>query len=187
MPLTKEEQQNWFNMVTKAATKAGCKFPEYVAAEAALESNWGQSKLAREANNLLGLKQRKTPIYETISMPTKEIINGQEVVVQANWIKYPDIETCLKHRMKVLTTLAKVYPNYKKGLEASTGEGFVLNISKTWATDPDRGQKVLNIYNQYHTDPPVEEASIPHAPSTMDIAEEKVPTFKDYVRGWWNA
>jgi len=132
-----------------AANASGCPFPDYQAAEAALESNFGESQLFKIANNPFGAKQRKAPVYETISLPTNEYINGQWIRVPADWIKYPDLASAMKHRMYMLQVLSKIYPDYKKALASTIGENFVINVSRTWATDPNRADKVLAIYNKY--------------------------------------
>lgn len=57
-----------------------------LAAMASLESNNGKSLLAKNANNYFGIKARNNEPY--ILMPTKEIINGVPVTVQAKFAKY---------------------------------------------------------------------------------------------------
>ncbi|MGB7199797.1 MAG: glucosaminidase domain-containing protein, partial [Acidobacteriaceae bacterium] len=62
----------------RAAQAAHHIFPAFAACEAALESGWGRSQLAMEANNLFGQKQSHPPLAgtETIAMPTREFLHG---------------------------------------------------------------------------------------------------------------
>src|ERR1700761_5944697 len=66
-----------------AAKAAGHVWPEYAACEAALESAWGGSELAVQANNLFGQKQAHLPLAgtETLTLPTREYLHGAWVTV----------------------------------------------------------------------------------------------------------
>jgi flagellum-specific peptidoglycan hydrolase FlgJ len=138
-----------------AARLIGHPFPDMTACEAALESRYGESQLARDANNYFGMKAHQhqdNPDWGTISLPTKEWINSRWVTVNASFEKYPSPEDCFADRLKTLTRLASVYPNYKAALEAQTPEDFVTFVSKTWSTDPNRATNVILIYRQYVAD-----------------------------------
>jgi flagellum-specific peptidoglycan hydrolase FlgJ len=69
------------------------------------------------------------------------------VVVQANWVKFPDWAACFRERMALLRSLSEAYPHYKVALGAATGELFITEVSKTWSTDPDRAGKVLSVFD----------------------------------------
>src|SRR6185369_13692180 len=138
----------------KAAVKAKHIFPEHAACETALESAWGQSKLAVQANNLFGRKVSKDNHFEFIEMPTHEWVHGEMVPVMAKWVKYPDWESCFDDRMALLRRLSVVtdsdgslkFPEYLAALTATDGFTFVTEVSKRWSTDPKRADKVLQIY-----------------------------------------
>lgn len=120
------------------------------AAEAALESNYGQSELARDANNLFGMKQHFHPVYQTMTLPTREFEKGEwEKVPGARWVKYPDLASCFADRLSTLKRLAPVYPHYAAALDASDPYGYINEVSATWSTDPLRAAKVIAIYQQY--------------------------------------
>lgn len=132
----------------QAAMNIGMSWPGYVAAEAALESRYGQSQLATRANNLFGTKQHKgTPIEETLALPTREFIAGAWIATVAHWMKYPDWEACLRDRQATLVRLAPQYPHYQAALDAGDGETFVREVSQTWSTDPHRADKCIEIYH----------------------------------------
>jgi flagellum-specific peptidoglycan hydrolase FlgJ len=128
-----------------AAKAANHIWPEFAACEVALESAWGQSHLALEANNLFGEKQHATnPIFETLDMPTHEFIHGQMVPVMAHWVKFPDWQSCFKERMQLLYRLTVFY---SAALSASNGTDFIREVSIHWSTDPARADKVLMIHS----------------------------------------
>lgn len=135
-----------------AAEEAKCPFPDYVACEAALESGFGQSKSARQFNNLFGMKDHKHSTYGSHVLPTKEFMDvdgdGKKewVTVKDAFETYPDWAACLEDRMNTLKRLAPRFPHYKAALEAKDGETFIREVSQTWATDPGRAEKILRIH-----------------------------------------
>jgi flagellum-specific peptidoglycan hydrolase FlgJ len=131
-----------------AAEAAQHIFPEMAACEAALESGYGHSQSAVQDNNLFGCKQHFHPVYGTHTLPTREVLNGNWVTVTANWISYPDWASCFADRMATLKRLASVYPHYKKALNAASATTYVNEVSQSWATDPERGEHVLAIYDE---------------------------------------
>lgn len=144
-------QESFLQRASDAARAAGHLYPEYAACEAALESGWGQSHLATQANNLFGQKQAHPtlPGTETLSLPTREYLHGAWVSVQAAWVQFADWESCFRERMALLRSLADGYPNYREALAATTGEQFVTLVSRSWSTDPARAGKVLAVYDTH--------------------------------------
>ena len=135
----------------RAARVAHHIFPEYAACEAALESGWGHSKLAMEANNLFGQKQSHPPLAgtETVTMPTREYLHDHWMTVLANWTKFPNWSACFAARMELLRRLSGAYPHYQAAFEAATGEQYMTQVSQSWSTDPQRAGKVLAIYDAH--------------------------------------
>ena len=130
----------------------------YAACEAALESTWGRSRLAREANNLFGQKESHAQSVEgmegvgnpgVLAMPTQEYLDGRWVTVIARWVRFADQAACFRARMALLRRLEHSYPAYARALAASNGEVFIEEVSRTWSTDPQRAQKVLAIHRQH--------------------------------------
>lgn len=135
----------------RAAQAAHHIFPAFAACEAALESGWGRSQLAVEANNLFGQKQSHPPLAgtETIAMPTREYLHGHWLTVSANWAKFADWSECFRARMEVLERLSRAYPHYAAALKAANGEQYVTAVSQSWSTDPERAGKVLEVYDAH--------------------------------------
>lgn len=144
-------QQEFLTKAVAAARAAGHIYPEYAACEAALESAWGLSRLAVEANNLFGQKQSHPPLdrTETLSLPTREFLHGAWVVVQAAWVRFPDWTACFRERMTLLRRLEAAWPHYRAALAATTGEQFITEVSHTWSTDPARAGKVLALFDAH--------------------------------------
>jgi flagellum-specific peptidoglycan hydrolase FlgJ len=154
--MTTTLQDNFLRNASAAARAAGHIFPEYAACEAALESTWGQSRLAREANNLFGQKQSADsidgsaiPDAGVLALPTQEFLHGRWVTVIARWARFTDAAACFRARMALLRRLEHSYPAYGRALVATTGEAFIEEVSRAWSTDPQRAQKVLAIHRQH--------------------------------------
>ncbi len=144
-------QQEFLKKAYESARSAGHIFPEVAACEAALESAWGQSKLAREANNLFGQKQSHPPLAGTgtLTLPTQEFLHNRWVNVEANWVRFAGWEDCFRARMALLKRLSRAYPHYAAALAAQSGEEFAAQVSKSWSTDPERAAKVLAVHAQH--------------------------------------
>jgi flagellum-specific peptidoglycan hydrolase FlgJ len=142
-------QKQFLDRATAEAVKANHPFAQMAACEAALESNWGNSKLACEGNNLFGMKQHAHAVFGTMTLPTREFENGDWITVSANWVSYPDWRACFADRLCTLERLSNAYPHYKAALEAPDAQSYIAEVSKTWSTDPKRAEKVLAIYKEY--------------------------------------
>lgn len=132
-----------------AAAKVSHPFPAMAACEAALESAFGASGLAKNDNNLFGMKQHAHAIYGTVTLPTREFLLGEWKTVTSQWVNYPDWASCFADRFATLQRLSNVYSHYKAALAAPNAETYIAEVSKTWSTDPQRANKVLAIYNEF--------------------------------------
>jgi flagellum-specific peptidoglycan hydrolase FlgJ len=142
-------QRQFLDQATAEAVKANHVFPQMAACEAALESTWGHSELAREANNLFGMKQHAHPIFGTMTLPTHEVLDGKWVPVSATWVKYPDWRACFADRLATLERLSNAYPHYKAALNAKDARSYIVEVSATWSTDQMRALKVQGVYEEY--------------------------------------
>lgn len=146
------EQVGWLVSAARAARAAGHIWPAMAACEAALESGWGESELAREDHNLFGCKQHLHPVYGTVHIPTREFVSNAWVTVDAAWVRYPDDAACFEDRMRTLRMLSTTYPNYAMALVADTAEEYVAEVSQTWSTDPERAEKCIAIYRAHQAE-----------------------------------
>lgn len=122
----------------------------FTIAQGALESSWGNSKLAEQAHNLFGVKADKSWRGATLEMYTREYIKGEWIVVKAMWRKYPDWLACINDHAAFLTG----QPRYRLALTGNrTGEDFARQIQIAgYATDPRYADKVISIIRQYKLD-----------------------------------
>lgn len=139
-------QRLWVLETTNQALEAKHVYARMAACEAALESDYGTSALARLGFNLFGMKQHTHPIYGTLNLPTREFLNSEWTHVISHWVQYENVEECFADRMETLVRLRGVYPHYQAALTASDPAVYITEVSKTWSSDPARGQKVLEIY-----------------------------------------
>lgn len=123
-------------------------FPSVTIAQAIHESAWGKSDLSVQANNLFGVKADENWKGETIEMPTKEYINGEEIIVIAKWRKYASFEDSIRDHGKFLKENSR-YENagvfkakdYKEQAYAIRMAGY--------ATDPQYASLICNIIESY--------------------------------------
>ncbi|HXM59367.1 MAG TPA: glucosaminidase domain-containing protein [Terriglobales bacterium] len=131
-------QKQFLDRATAEAVKANHPFPQMASCEAALESTWGHSELAREANNLFGMKRHQHNIYGVLNLPTREwsAAKGWTQVPGVDWEKYPDWRACFCDRLATLQKLSNAYPHYKAALDATDAKTYIISVSETWSTDP---------------------------------------------------
>lgn len=102
---------NSWEGILEAGRVAGAKFPELVAAQWALESNYGKHVSGR--NNFFGLKGEGT------DKKTQEFINGQWITITDSFIDFPDLLSCV---MYLVDHWYKDYKTYKGCNNATTRE-----------------------------------------------------------------
>lgn len=112
-------------------------------AQAALESNWGQSRLSREANNYFGIKAHGD--HPGIELPTWEVVDGLPVRVKARFARYESMEACFADRDRIILRAA-CYAEARAA--AADPEGFTRALAKHWATDPNYAEKLLAIHRE---------------------------------------
>lgn len=146
--------------VLRAATEARDRYrvpivAAVVAAQAALESAWGQSELAREANNLFGVKAGKSWDGPTYTLPTREFDpeRGWHTVVVA-FRAYGDWIECIRDYGDIIATRSW-FRDAKEAAIRGDVEGFVNGLlarpgrEPGWATDPAYKDKILDIARRY--------------------------------------
>jgi flagellar rod assembly protein/muramidase FlgJ len=115
-------------------------------AQAALESGWGESALAKTGNNLFGIKADSLWRGQTLTMNTKEFIKGQWVVVPALWRKYASWQASIDDHAAFL----KRNPRYKACFLCTTAPAFAHALAQAvYATDPDYANKLIALMNKH--------------------------------------
>lgn len=114
----------------------------FTTAQAALESGWGKSQLAREAFNLFGVKADASWQGDVLEMPTREFLGGQWVTVIARWRRYPGWLECLDDHAAFLLQ----NPRYRPAFQFQDGPRFASAIARAgYATDPTYSAKIISI------------------------------------------
>ena len=114
------------------------------AAQAFIESNRGNSGLTQKANNLFGMKG--TYNGSSVTMKTKEYVNGKYIVVDAAFRKYPDWKTSIADHSSLFNRLDR-YKNlrglkdYKLACQYVQQDGY--------ATSPSYSATLQRIIEQY--------------------------------------
>ena len=130
---------NSWEGILEAARVAGAKFPELVAAQWALESNYGKNVSGR--NNFFGLKGDGT------ATTTQEFINNQWITITDSFINFPDILSCVTY---LVDRWYKDYKSYRGCNHASTREEAAHWLKKeNYATDPDYPSKLIKLMQQH--------------------------------------
>jgi hypothetical protein len=123
---------------------AGAKFPELVAAQAALESGWGQHTSGK--NNYFGIKGHPGTVVET-----KEWMGIKFITIEAEFRDFRDKQECVQY---LVDRWYKDWRGYEGVNRASTEqEAAMLLKSEGYATDPDYPKKLIEIMNKYHSKP----------------------------------
>ena len=142
--MTKEE----FIVAATAAAQASSAIsgfpPGITVAQAALESAFGNSQLARAANNYFGIKARLGA--ETVELPTVEYVAGAAVRIAARFAMYGSMLECFVDRDRMIASL----PVYEEARAAAGDpEAFARALARHWATDPDYAEKLLRVYRAH--------------------------------------
>lgn len=123
--------------------------PSIIIGQGILESNWGQSTLASEYNNLFGIKAYGDE--EKVNLETKEYINELWVTIQGDFRVYETWEESMDDHTRLfvdgVTWNPRLYENvllatdYKEAAQALQAAGY--------ATDPDYADKVIHVIESY--------------------------------------
>ena len=146
-------RQAYFNKIYNAAKNSGDRFPEVVAAQAALESGWGSSPSGK--NNYFG--QKASANEKSTSRQTTEVGSGGSYRTSANFKDYDDESASIKDRIKkwsykygdakdVDTAVSRLQLPYGAKIPGSkeTSRGV-------YATDPDYTSKISSIAKEYRS------------------------------------
>lgn len=133
--------------------------PSVSIAQAILESNWGRSKLAKEANNLFGIKGDYNG--ESLTVTTKEWDGSKMIDVDAGFRKYPSWNESIEDHGTFFTSTDWRKNNYKNVIGETNYKDMAKALSDSgYATDPAYATKLINIVEEYNLSKYDEEAGI---------------------------
>ena len=114
--------------------------------QAALESGWGESWLAKNANNYFGRKCLQLPCIE---IKTPEYRKGQRMIEEHSFQIYESIPDAVHgYCQQFFRKYASGVPVYPE-LDASTPEALIRSIAPRYATDANYAEKVLAIIREW--------------------------------------
>jgi len=145
--MTKDEFVSAATAAARAFAASGGSPAGVAVAQAALESNWGNSQLSRDAHNYFGIKAHGSLPW--IELPTHEAKNGALVRTVARFAKYDSMEACFADRQRILAKVA-VYSDARACV--ADPEAFIRALARHWATDPRYAEKLLGIYRKHGFD-----------------------------------
>lgn len=133
--------------------------PSVSIGQAILESNWGRSKLAKEANNLFGIKGDYKG--ESMTVKTKEWDGSKMIDVDAEFRKYPSWNESIEDHGTFFTSTDWRKNNYKNVIGETNYKDMAKALSDSgYATDPVYATKLINIVEEYDLTKYDEEAGI---------------------------
>lgn len=157
--------------------------PSVVGAQAALESGWGTSRLAKPPyNNQFGIKVSDDWTGRSIVMSTREYINGTWITVNATFRAYDDPGDSVRDHGAFFTSTPWRENNYK----AVVGEvdykkacWALQNAPAPYATDNGYAQKLINLIESYNLqswdrEAMAESANVISTPSQQAIVSKMV-------------
>lgn len=125
--------------------------PSITGSQAALESGWGTSSLAKPPyNNNFGIKASSDWSGRTVPMPTREWIDGQYVTVNASFRAYDSIADSVRDHAAFFTNTEWRTENYKHVVGERDYKKSARALQNAgYATDPSYATKLINIIEQY--------------------------------------
>lgn len=138
--------------IAKQVDKSYDLLPSITVAQACLESNYGQSDLAKKYNNLFGVKGTN-PNTSTV-LTTKEYVKGKWIKVKARFQIYDSYEASIRAHARLFQNgTTWNHKQYKHVLAAKNyKQQAKALVQDNYATDPDYATKLTNLIKQYNLD-----------------------------------
>lgn len=123
--------------------------PSIIIGQAILESNWGQSELSSEYNNLFGIKAYGD--QEKVNMDTQEFVNEQWITIKGDFRVFDSWEQSMdSHTMLFVNGVDWSPEKYEQVLTASNYEEAAEALQEAgYATDPDYADKIKEVIETY--------------------------------------
>jgi len=117
-------------------------------AQAILESGWGQTGLAKKANNFFGIKATDHVAPDSyIELPTREVIYGHNVEELAKFARYATPTDSFKAHAVLLAQSSRYQPAMAVRLDAAQ---FAAELRKCgYSTNPVYEQSLMKLVNEF--------------------------------------
>ncbi len=111
--------------------------------ESGIASSRGPSGLARDHNNLFGIKGRGTA--GTVNMRTREVYGGQSVSIRDGFAKNATVEDSFQQHKNLMNK-----SRYRRVLGSQSFEQAAHEVKQAgYATDPNYSRSLISVYNQH--------------------------------------
>ena len=140
-------QINFLNSIKEAAINGWDQYgvlPSLTAAQAILESGWGQSSLAAQYHNLFGIKGRYHG--QTVNLPTQEYIHGKYVTIDDYFRAYHNNGESLADHSQFLVNNSR-YDNLLKVKDSDTVTSLISQDG--YATAPNYTPFLRELIREY--------------------------------------
>lgn len=124
--------------------------PSIIIGQAILESNWGESQLSSQYNNLFGMKAYGDG--EKVSLKTKEFTGEKWIEIEADFKVYPNWEASMDDHAALFVNGVTWNTNlYQDVLLANDYQQAATALQVAgYATDPDYASKVIDVIERYN-------------------------------------
>lgn len=133
---------NTWQGVSEYAAKVGCRYPDVVAAQWALESDFGRSLSG--SHNYFGLKGFGS------ANETKEFYDGGWVTIKAGFLNFPSLAACIEY------LVAHWYKDWRTyhGINRASNRYMAARMlsAQGYATDPNYAIKLTSLLKKYAPD-----------------------------------
>ncbi|MFV0529694.1 MAG: glucosaminidase domain-containing protein [Lachnospiraceae bacterium] len=180
-------QKAFINKIASSAIKSAAKyniFPSIMMAQAILESGWGQSALALQANNLFGIKGDYNG--QSVTMDTQEELeDGSKVTVSAQFRKYPSVLESLNDNGDLIRNGTSWNSSYYSGAWRENAKSYkeaAQGLQGKYATDSGYAAKLINIIETYDL------AKYDSQGAFVEVNQKIYYKLVSgsYATGWWN-
>ncbi|VTS85776.1 glucosaminidase domain-containing protein [Streptococcus dysgalactiae] len=126
--------------------------PSVSAAQAILESGWGESLLAQYPNhNLFGIKASPDWKGKRVVIPTQEYVDGKFITVAATFRKYDSWEESIKDHALFFSEIDWRQSHYQNVIGEEDYKKACLALQAAgYATDPNYGAKLISLIESNH-------------------------------------
>lgn len=148
-----KQKENFIKVVAPIAQREDKQYgvlPSVTIAQACLESNYGQSTLAKDYNNLFGVKGTDPNTSKVLT--TKEFVNGQWETIHGRFQIYDSYDAAIRAHTMLFVKGTTWNPNqyqhvlaakdYKEQAKALETDGY--------ATDPSYANKLINLIEEFN-------------------------------------
>ncbi|MEE0435063.1 MAG: glycoside hydrolase family 73 protein [Peptococcaceae bacterium] len=120
-------------------------YPSVMLAQAALESNYGESQLSFDYNNYFGIKAHGH--HRSVKLSTTEYYSDSPTTIRDYFCVYSSPEDCFEDYAELLTQ----NDNYSEVVGAASPAIAARALQEGgYATDPDYASKLISVINEYN-------------------------------------